>query len=402
MEKLEKLNFLNPVTIKQLTSKWPTPVYVYDESTIIKRAKEALNFPAPYGLTVRFAMKANPNPDILKILDRQGILFDASSGFEASLAIDAGIDPKKIMITTQEFPNNLKYLGDRGAQFNASSLHQLDEYGKLFPNSCVGVRINPGLGTGHSGKTNTAGSAASFGIWFEQIPELLKIAEKYRLTIYRIHTHVGSGGDPKVWTKAAKLSLAQVEKLPDVTHLDLGGGFRVARMNYETTTDLQLVGNVINEEVVQFYKNTGRKLFLEIEPGTYLLANAGSLVTTIQDKCNTGKDGYEFLKLDCGMNDILRPSLYGAQHPMVVVNDRNRLQKYVVVGHCCESGDLLTPNHEDPNVLDERLLIEAEIGDKLVIEGVGAYCAHMSAHGYNSFPTTKEIIFKSNDLFIEA
>lgn len=296
------------------------------------------------------------------------------------------------MITTQEMPKTLARLGKMGVKFNAGSLHQLEEFGKLFPSGRVGVRINPGIGSGHSNKTTTAGPAASFGIWHEYIPEMLDIAKKWNLTIYRIHTHVGSGGDPGIWLRAAELSLAQIAHLPDVTHLDLGGGFKVKRMSYEAASDLQAVSRVIAEEVGRFSEQSGRQLHLEIEPGTFLLANADSLLTTIQDMSDTGEDGYSFLKLDCGLDSILRPSLYGAQHPMVVVNSSSRSRKYVVVGHCCESGDLLTPSPNNPEMLEPRLLSEAAIGDRLVIEGAGAYCAHMSAHGYNSFPVPLEVM----------
>jgi diaminopimelate decarboxylase len=143
-------------------------------------------------------------------------------------------------------------------------------------------------------------------------------------------------------------------------------------------------------------------LHLEIEPGTFLVANASSLVTTIQDMSDTGPDGYRFLKLDCGMDGILRPSLYGAQHPMIVVNDSARSRDYVVVGHCCEAGDLLTPSPDDSENLEPRLLREAAIGDRLVIEGVGAYCAPMSAHGYNSFPVPREIMRREDGGFVQV
>ena len=143
-------------------------------------------------------------------------------------------------------------------------------------------------------------------------------------------------------------------------------------------------------------RETGREIHLEIEPGTYLLANAGALVTAIQDIAET--DAYRFLKLDAGMTEILRPSLYGAQHPLIVLPRRptGKTVPAVAVGHCCESGDLLTPAPDEHEVLLPRLLPEAEIGDLCVIEGVGAYCAAMSAKNYNSFPEAQEVLLKEN------
>ena len=192
--------------------------------------------------------------------------------------------------------------------------------------------------------------------------------------------------------RVARLSLDQVRAFPDVTILNLGGGFKVARMRYEKATDLQEVSEVIVAALESFATETGRKLHLEVEPGSYLVANAGSLITTVDDIVTTGSDGYKFLKINSGMNDLLRPTLYAAQHPLVLINQSLTLEKYVVVGHCCESADLLTPHPDDPEVVATRTLPQAAIGDLLVVEGVGAYCAAMSAHGYNSFPRTPELL----------
>lgn len=392
---IEQLQFLSPTEVETLAQQYGTPVFVYDEATLRHRAQEVLDFQAPFGLTVRYAMKANPNAAILHLFDSMGIHIDASSGFEAERAIRAGIDPAKILITSQEFPKNIGPLVEQGVQFNACSLHQLETYGKLFPGASVGVRINPGLGSGHSNRTNVGGPASSFGIWHEYTDKIKALAKKYNLTVDRLHTHIGSGSDPAVWARVAQMSLEQVKSFPDVTTLNLGGGFKIARMQEEHATEMHVVSKVVEDALSSFERQTGRKLKLEIEPGTFLVANAGSLITTIDDKVDTGADGYQFLKLDSGMTDILRPSLYGAQHPIVVVNKRRkRVQDYVVVGHCCESGDLLTPAPGDPESILPRKLQYAEIGDRVVIEAVGAYCAAMSPHGYNSFPTTPALLRK--------
>ena len=171
------------------------------------------------------------------------------------------------------------------------------------------------------------------------------------MKVDRIHTHIGSGSDPEVWKKVAGMSLDIVRSFPTVKTLNLGGGYKeVARMPYEQATNLQEIGQSVKKLFEEFAEQTNKKLKLEIEPGTFLLAHACSLVTTVQDITSTGPEGYRFLKLDGGMTEILRPSLYGAQHPLVVVPE-NGQEKYrdpspieqVVVGHCCESGDLLTP-----------------------------------------------------------
>ena len=167
-------------------------------------------------------------------------------------------------------------------------------------------------------------------------------------------------------------------------------------MAYETSTNLQEVGKPVTDNFRDYKERTGVELKLEVEPGTYLVANAGALVATVQDVASTGAAGHDFLKLDCGMTEVLRPSLYGAQHPLVVVaadgTEPAKTADYVVVGHCCESGDLLTPAPDEPETLARRALGAAAAGDVVVVEGAGAYCAAMATGGYNSFPVAPEVL----------
>jgi diaminopimelate decarboxylase len=390
---IEQLRFLSPDQAQNISRQYGSPVYIYDEATLARRAGQALRFKAPFGLTVRYAMKANPLAAILRIFNAQGLHIDASSGYEAHRAMKAGIEAAHIMITSQQLPTDLQNLISRGVLFNATSLHQLETYAKLFPNTAVSIRLNPGIGSGHNTKTDTGGPTSSFGIWHENIPQAKAIAGAHGLTINRIHTHIGSGNDPQKWHEAARLTVGMIEHFPDVATINLGGGFKIARMTGEVPTDLEPVSELIAQIITDFHASTGRRLHLEIEPGTFLVANAGALITKVVDHTSTGASGYNFLKLDTGLTEIMRPSLYGAQHPIVVVNDRAPLLKpYVVVGHTCESGDLLTPEPGQPETPAARLLQEAEIGDIVVIEGTGAYCASLSAKGYNSFPEPAEVL----------
>lgn len=389
----EPLQSLTANQAKRIAQEFGTPTFAYNEAILHDRAQQALAFQAPFGLTVRYAMKANPLTPILRLFHGLGIHIDASSGFEASRAMKVGIPADHIMITSQQLPDDLQELVGAGVHFNATSLHQLATYGKLFPGREVCVRLNPGVGSGHSRKTNTGGPTSSFGIWHEDIPEVKRLAAEHRLKITKLHTHIGAGTDPAVWHEAARVTLELTEHFPDVTTVNLGGGFKIARMSYETATDLHEVSGVIAQLLSDFHGQTGRRLHLEIEPGTFLVANAGALVSRIIDSTSTGAAGFKFLKLDTGLTEIMRPSLYGAQHAIIVVNDKPAdPQDYVVVGHTCESGDLLTPEPTEPDTPSTRRLQRAAIGDVVVIEGAGAYCSSMSAYGYNSFPDSAEVM----------
>jgi diaminopimelate decarboxylase len=386
-----------------------TPLYAYSAVKLTEAADACLNFPHAYGLTVRYAMKACPNAAILQLFHRKGIHIDASSGFEVRRAIAAGIPPSHISLSTQELPADFAELVEMGVKINACSVSQLERFGQEFPGKAVGVRVNPGVGSGgfsksttSFSKTNVGGPSSSFGIWHDLITDgtVPAIAERHNLIVERIHTHIGSGSDPDIWQQVATNSLSFCKLFQDVHTLNLGGGYKVGRNAGEPTTDLQKIGMPVREAFEEFAKSEGREVNLEIEPGTYLVAMSGALVSTVQDKVRTtGESGHTFLKLDAGMTDVLRPSLYGAVHPITVLPGSgdtadvgSKQESVVVVGHCCESGDLMTPKPGEPDNLAERALRRAVIGDVLIMDGSGAYCSGMSTKNYNSFPEAPEVL----------
>lgn len=394
MTDLIQPRFLNAKTAETIAGRFGTPVYVYDLATLKEAAAAALAFPNAFGLTVRYAMKASPNAAILRLFDQAGLHIDASSGHEIHRALRAGIAPEKISLSSQELPDDFAELYEKGVQINACSLHQLERFGARFPGREIGVRFNPGAGSGGNNRTNVGGPSSSFGIWHESIDAVKKIVEQHQLKVVRIHTHIGSGSEPAVWQKVSTMSLDLVRHFPTVTTLNLGGGYKVARMPDEKATDLQEIGAPVAEKFREFARETGREIRLEIEPGTFLMANACAVLSTVQDVASTGEDGYHFLKLDTGMTEILRPSLYGSQHPISILpkTPSDAAKEYIVVGHCCESGDILTPAPGEPERLQTRILAEARIGDLCVIDGAGAYCASMATKNYNSFPEAAEVL----------
>ena len=360
-----------------------------------RRAKLAMAMPAPFGITVRYAMKSSPYKAILQVFDSEGIHIDASSEFEAERAIAAGIEPGHISITTQELPNRLKELVDQGVIFIASSLHQLEAYGKLFPGQEASIRLNPGTGSGHNNRLSTGGVAASFGIWHEHLDQVLALCEKYQLKLVRMHTHIGTGTDPKAWAEVAHSNLNIVRKLKDVKIMNLGGGFKVGYMMGDKPTDLGEIGRAIEPELKRFAETDRRKLHIEIEPGKFLIANAGALVSRVDDVVDTGKEGFKFIKLDMGMTEFIRPSMYGAQHPIIIVSNRaEQYESYVVAGHCCETSDVLTTKYGDPETIEPRLMQRAEIGDLAVIEVMGAHTSVFACINYNSFPQAAEVMVR--------
>ncbi|HZP43061.1 MAG TPA: diaminopimelate decarboxylase [Candidatus Binatia bacterium] len=375
----------------RVRERFGTPCYVYDRAALEAAAARALAFPHAFGFTLRYAMKANPNRAVLALFRDLGLHVDASSDFEVERALRAGFAPDRIQLTSQVPSRRLEDFVARGVLYTACSLHQLDRFGRALAGHEVTIRVNPGLGSGSTNRTNTGGPASSFGIWHAYLEDAKALAARHGVVIRRLHTHIGSGSDPAVWTAVARLVLDIAARLPDVTRVSLGGGFKVARVPGEQATDLALVGAAVRDAFVDFERRTGRALHLEIEPGTYLVANAGAVVATCVDVVDTGADGYCFAKLDAGMTEVTRPSLYGAQHPITVLADRPPA-RVVFVGPCCESGDILTPAPGDPEALVPREVPRPAVGDLVVVGGAGAYCAAMSVANYNSYPRAPEVL----------
>lgn len=370
-----------------------TPRFEYSRSVIIKKIAELNTLSSPFGLTVRYALKANPYPEIVALLHNANIQFDASSSYEAIYLLEQGVPASSIALSSQQSAHNLDELLSAGIRVTACSLHQLEQI--LTSVHCpknITVRINPDYGSGHNNRTSTGGVNASFGVWHQYIEKIHSRCKEKNVIISGIHVHVGSGADPDIWGEVMERCLEVMEQFPEATVLNIGGGFKVRRMHPEREADLQSVFSVFNEKLEAFKEKTGREIFLEIEPGTYLIAHAGTLVATIDDIVDTGKNGYTFMKLDTGMNDFLRTTLYGSQHRIEVCNNNIETEDYVVVGHNCESGDIFTTKPYDPEIIEPRTLKKASIGDEVKIYDCGAYCASMRAKGYNAFPDAIEVM----------
>lgn len=273
--------FLTPEIAKEcIDVAGGTPLYAYSMTRLNDAADDCLNFPNAYGLTVRYAMKACPNASILKIFNAKGIHIDASSGYEVRRAIAAGIPPNHISLSTQELPADFAELVDMGVKLNACSIFQLLRFGHHYngTGAKVGIRVNPGVGSGgfsasttSFSKTNVGGPSSSFGIWHELVEDgsVSEIVDKYGLEVERVHTHIGSGSDAAIWQQVATKSLSFCQKFETVTTLNLGGGYKVGRNEGEKTTDLQEIGKPVADAFRKFaQENNGRELHLEIEPGT--------------------------------------------------------------------------------------------------------------------------------------
>lgn len=387
-----------------------TPHYLYDEALVVERCRQVLAMPSAFGLSAGYAMKANSTRAILEIVAVEGMGIDASSLNEARRARRAGISADRIMLTTQEVPEgqdrrDLEALMLEGLKYNACSLRQLERIAPFAKAKglAISVRVNPGVGSGESVTRNTGDKYSSFGVHQNDLERLTAMAREAGVTIGAVHVHIGSGGDPAAWADNVDRMLGIVERwFPDATALNLGGGFKEARMPDEKAADVAVLGEHAKRRFEAFAARTGRRLRTIVEPGTYLVANAGYLVTRVIDRKSSGPDGFDFVVADGGMEANTRPLLYGSRHPFYVVATDGALRSSewdltapglaprVVSGRCCESGD--SQSLDEHGHVVPRRMADPAVGDLLVVGGAGAYCAAMSPFNYNSHVQAPEVL----------
>lgn len=412
MQKLNQFCGIDAGDIVAAASQYGTPVYLYDEQFIVNRCQALKAMPNAYGLTVRYAMKAHSTGAILRLIHREGLSFDASSLNEVRRAGMNGIPFSSITLTAQEVPlgedrRDLERMMLGGLKYNACSIRQLDlvldfaaEHGLT-----LALRIHPGVGSGETATRNTGDDYSCFGIHLNDIERAIAMAARKGVVIDHVHVHIGSGADMNIWRQNIDLELGFVERyFPDAVTVSFGGGLKEARMPDEKSANLAALGEYAKLRIEEFFGRTCRRLKMEIEPGTYVMANAGYAITRVMDKKRTGENGFNFLITDGGMEINARPLMYGSRHPFYVVSGDGRLLssefegldpefEAVVVGKCCESGDAQTLDMEGHSVT--RGMAEPEVGDYVVIGGTGAYCSSMTPMNYNSHTQIAEVMRES-------
>ena len=397
----------NYTQLVEIATQYGTPTYIFDEQILKQNCQRVLAMPNAFGLTVRYAMKANANRALLQLITSTGVQIDASSLNEVKRAIAAGIPKHKIQLTTQENAigkkrQELEELILGGLSYNVCSLSQY-EHLRVFAKKnkehiTLAVRVHPEKGTGESTTRNTGGKYSCFGVHQENLPELLQKAKQDGISFHTVHTHVGSGGDPEVWRANIDDQLAIVENhFPEAKCVSFGGGFKVARMPYEKDADINALGAYAKQKIQDFKERTGRALHMEVEPGTFIAAKAGNVLTQVIDRKKTGEDGIDFILVDGSMEVNARPLLYGSKHPFIILkkdgslisdefnldsSQTKDLNERAIVGRCCETGDAQTIS--ETGEIAPRLMGNPKIGDYVLVGACGAYSSELSANNYNS------------------
>jgi diaminopimelate decarboxylase len=394
----DAMNPFAPALLAEQAHLHGTPLWVYDAATIRQRVAALQSFDV-----LRFAQKANSNTHLLRLLREQGVVVDAVSLGEIERALAAGFQAglhaghAEIVFTADLLDHaTLARVAALGIPVNCGSIDMLGQLAAVSPGHPVWLRINPGFGHGHSNKTNTGGEHSKHGIWHGDLQTACQALKRLGLSLQGLHMHIGSGVDYShlqevCGAMVALVKTVQAERL-DLHAISAGGGLSIPYQAGEPTIDTAHYFALWDAARQTVAALLGHAVQLEIEPGRYLVAESGVLVSEVRAAKFQGAQ--HFVLVDAGFSDLMRPAMYGSHHGMEIIHADGTLpgtahQHTVVAGPLCESGDVFTQG--EGGVVLQRELPQAQVGDLLVVHDTGAYGASMSSN-YNTRPLIAEVL----------
>ncbi|MBL8600913.1 MAG: diaminopimelate decarboxylase [Myxococcales bacterium] len=374
-------SWLGPRRSARLAERYGTPFYGYSARVLRNRCR-ALRRAFP-GALIQYAMKANSNPALLRMIRGQKLGVDTVSAWEVQLARECGFRPRAIVYSgSNPSVEELRAVHRAGAMVNLDALSALHRYGKLFRGAPVSLRLNLEIGGGHHPHVVTAGPDSKFGLSPEELPEARAIAARYGLKVIGLHQHIGSGVfELALWLEAMDALLEIAAAIPGIERIDAGGGFGVPYRPEEQAIELGDWGRAVTARMAAFNAQRTKKARLVLEPGRFVVCEAGVLVARVTTVKRT-RDRV-FVGVDSGMHHLIRPALYQSWHPIDFYPHRTGTPERVfVVGPICESGDVIA---------EERMMPVPEEGDLLVVGNAGAYGYAMASH-YNLRARPAEVL----------
>jgi diaminopimelate decarboxylase len=385
--------FIDGVSSLELARLYGTPLYIYSENMIRRRYRElrkALNLYYPRS-RILYAAKANTSLSVLKILREEGAELDAVSPGEVYLALEAGYKPEQILFTgTSVGYEELLFLLEKGVRINLDSESQLDRLIGIEVPEMISVRVNPEIGAGHHDHVITAGPDAKFGLWDIDVVKVFMKAKQAGVKRFGIQMHIGSGVlNVEQYLRAVKRLIevskhAHDEAGVNFDFIDFGGGIGIPYRPEEKAVDVDIfIRRLLDYAKEQLHTHNLGEPEIWLEPGRYLVAEAGVLLTRVTTLKKTPHRS--FLGVDAGFNTLVRPAMYGSYHPILSASSLNTPPvKYDVYGPLCESGDMFAIDRSLPRVSEGALL---------AILNAGAYGFSMSSQ-YNSRLRPAEVIVK--------
>ncbi|WP_420579674.1 diaminopimelate decarboxylase [Reichenbachiella sp.] len=375
--KLENNTYkIQNIAVKELAEEFDTPLYVYDAEVIKEHLDRFRQGFSSVDLKVKYACKALTNMSVMKYLLKQGTGLDTVSLSEIQMGLTVGYQPQDIVFTPNcvDF-SEIEKAVEMGVKINIENLSNLEKFGEKYGGSVpVCIRLNPQIAAqSNTDKVDWWHKQSKFGISLDQIEMVKELEAKYDLHVDGIHIHSSSViMSPEIFINGAKAVFDIAMQFEKLDFIDFGGGIKVDVGDGNEVIDVVELGKQLDVEFTSFCEKYGRRLQLWFEPGRFLVGNAGSLITTCVVRKRNG--GIEFVGVDSGFNQLIRPMMYGAYHEIVnASNPKGEKQKYTVVGNICEID----------NFAVDRMLPETSEGDLIVLRSAGAY-GYSMASNYNS------------------
>jgi len=381
----------NGVDPLSLTAKYDCPLYVYDSAIIERQYKRLTTAFKVKQLKINYACKALTNINILKLCKQIGCGLDTVSIQEVKLGLKAGFDPLDIIYT----PNcvsieEITQAVDLGVKINIDNISILEQFGQLYKDIPVCIRVNPHIMAGGSSKIMTGHIDSKFGISIHQMPLVERVLEATGLKVEGLHMHTGSDIlDAEIFLIGAEILFKIALDFPDLEYIDFGSGFKVPYKANDIATDVEDLGVRISERFNNFCEEYGRDLTLMFEPGKFLVSEAGYFLAKVNVVKQTTST--VFAGIDSGLNHLIRPMFYDSYHRIVNVSKPNeKLRIYTVVGYICET-DTFGVN---------RRIEEIQEGDILCFFNAGAYCFSMSSNYNSRYRPAEVLVHKGKDYLI--
>jgi diaminopimelate decarboxylase len=393
----------DPALLQRLAASAGTPFWLYDAAVIRQRIAAIKTITSGEGVQARFAMKACPATKVLQEMAAAGIWIDAVSGNEILRARHAGHaagqEPPVICYTSDVFRDNaLEVVLQHGILPNIGSPGMIRDLAAAGYQGKISLRVNPGFGHGHVNSCDTGGPSSKHGIWYTDVPATQAAASAAGMQVVMLHAHIGSGPQfDELLSNLNRLVSEFADLAPSLPHLEavsLGGGIPHNYRDPSATLPLEKLGALFTAARETLSQAAGRPLRLEIEPGRYYVAPAGTLVTRVTDvkqtQTNEKGAGATFAMVDAGFVDLVRPAMYGSWHGIEIVGRPADAptEPIVVAGPLCESGDVFT--RDDAELIQPRDLPRPVPGDLLTLRDTGAYGYAMSSN-YNSVGRAPQI-----------
>jgi diaminopimelate decarboxylase len=373
---------LSGVDMLSLVEEFGSPLYVYDAATIERQYKRLDTAFAGIEHHIKYACKALTNVNILRFVRQIGAGLDTVSLNELQLGLKAGFEANDIVYT----PNNVSFDEVQeaiaiGAQLNLDNLPMLEKLGQAYGGSVpVCVRINPHIMAGGNEKISTGHINSKFGISITQVDDIVRVAEKYGLDVAGLHMHTGSEiVDTDIFLQGAQILMEAGRRFKTIRFFDFGGGFKVPYKAGDKETNIEELGSRLAALCHEEMKQRGSNFYVCLEPGKYLVSEAGMLLARVNVVKQT--PATTFAGVDTGLNHLIRPMFYKAYHDITnLSNPHGAVRPFSVAGYICETD----------NFAWDREMSEVREGDVLAFHNAGAY-GMMMASNYNSRPRPAEV-----------